>query len=176
MAWTNIDNALVSVGALPFATTIQALRDNPIAIANGDAGAPKVQNVALAPIFVGAMAAPTAGSTYIIKRIQQAALAVSGTTAVQVATCNCIIPGVIRVYAEHRRIIGTIQSNVYKNNVLVTTWATSSAGFVGNIVDVSVALGDQIEIRSFMTTSGSGENGQIQNMFIYSGTYTAAVA
>ena len=43
MAWTNIDNALVSVGALPFATTIQALRDNPIAIANGDAGAPRLQ-------------------------------------------------------------------------------------------------------------------------------------
>jgi hypothetical protein len=47
MAWTNIDNALVSVGALPFATTIQALRDNPIAIANGDAGAPRVQASAL---------------------------------------------------------------------------------------------------------------------------------
>lgn len=47
MAWTNIDNALVSVGALPFATTIQALRDNPIAIANGDAGAPRVQAAAL---------------------------------------------------------------------------------------------------------------------------------
>ena len=42
MAWTDIDNALVSVGALPFATTIQALRDNPIAIANGDVGAPSL--------------------------------------------------------------------------------------------------------------------------------------
>jgi hypothetical protein len=48
MAWTNISNALVSVGALPFATTIQALRDNPIAIANGDAGAPRVQTAGIA--------------------------------------------------------------------------------------------------------------------------------
>jgi hypothetical protein len=47
MAWTNISNALVSVGALPFATTIQALRDNPIAIANGDVGAPQIQTAAL---------------------------------------------------------------------------------------------------------------------------------
>lgn len=47
MAWTSIDNSLVSVGALPFATTIQALRDNPIAIANGDAAAPRVQAAAL---------------------------------------------------------------------------------------------------------------------------------
>jgi hypothetical protein len=48
MAWTNISNALVSVGALPFATTIQALRDNPIAIADGDAGAPRVQTAGIA--------------------------------------------------------------------------------------------------------------------------------
>ena len=47
MAWTSISNALVAVGALPFATTIQALRDNPIAIANGDAGAPQIQTAAL---------------------------------------------------------------------------------------------------------------------------------
>lgn len=39
-AWTNITNALVAVGAKPFATTIQALRDNPIAIAEGQPGAP----------------------------------------------------------------------------------------------------------------------------------------
>jgi hypothetical protein len=42
MAWTTISNALVAVGAKPFATTVQALRDNPIAIAEGSAGAPIV--------------------------------------------------------------------------------------------------------------------------------------
>jgi hypothetical protein len=42
MAWTTISNGLVAVGAKPFATTIQALRDNPIAIADGDVNAPKV--------------------------------------------------------------------------------------------------------------------------------------
>ena len=40
MAWTTISNALVAVGAKPFATTIQALRDNPGAIAEGASGAP----------------------------------------------------------------------------------------------------------------------------------------
>jgi hypothetical protein len=34
-AYTALSNALVDVGAKPFATTIQALRDNPIAIAEG---------------------------------------------------------------------------------------------------------------------------------------------
>jgi hypothetical protein len=38
--YTSISNGLVAVGAKPFATTIQALRDNPIAIAEGDSTAP----------------------------------------------------------------------------------------------------------------------------------------
>lgn len=38
--YTTITNALVAVGAKPFATTIQALRDNPIAIGEADATVP----------------------------------------------------------------------------------------------------------------------------------------
>lgn len=34
--FTSISNALVAVGAKPFATTVQALRDNPLAIAEAD--------------------------------------------------------------------------------------------------------------------------------------------
>lgn len=41
-AFTTIVNALVAVGAKPFATTMQALRDNPVAIAEGDPTAPVV--------------------------------------------------------------------------------------------------------------------------------------
>jgi hypothetical protein len=48
MAWTNISNGLVAVGAKPFATTIQALRDNPIAIAEGATGAPPIHPAAMA--------------------------------------------------------------------------------------------------------------------------------
>lgn len=39
-AWTTISNALVAVGAKPFATTVQALRDNPLAIAEADSTVP----------------------------------------------------------------------------------------------------------------------------------------
>jgi hypothetical protein len=39
-AWTTITNALVAVGAKPFATTMQALRDNPVAISEGASGSP----------------------------------------------------------------------------------------------------------------------------------------
>lgn len=39
-AYTSISNALVAVGAKPFASTVQALRDNTVAIAEADATVP----------------------------------------------------------------------------------------------------------------------------------------
>ena len=39
-AWTTISNALVAVGAKPFATTVQAFRDNALAALEADATAP----------------------------------------------------------------------------------------------------------------------------------------
>ena len=40
--WTTLPNTAVGVGGLPSGTTVTALRDNPIAIAEGAAGAPKI--------------------------------------------------------------------------------------------------------------------------------------
>lgn len=57
--YTSISNALVAVGAKPFATTIQALRDNPIAIAEGDASVP----AALFPTVLLGTINTTSGST-----------------------------------------------------------------------------------------------------------------
>ena len=55
-AYTSISNALVAVGAKPFATTIQALRDNPIAIGEADPSVP------LALLHVGLLATLTTTS------------------------------------------------------------------------------------------------------------------
>ena len=46
--WTNLPNAAVGVGGLPSGTTVTALRDNPVAIAEGAPDAPRVEPVALA--------------------------------------------------------------------------------------------------------------------------------
>jgi hypothetical protein len=79
MAWTDIDNTLVSAGALPFATTVQALRDNPIAIANGDAGAPKVQNAGLATINAAVLATDAAMVNFVLARNAGATVGVVGS-------------------------------------------------------------------------------------------------
>jgi hypothetical protein len=42
MAWTNISNAAVAVGAIPSSSTVTALRDNPVAVADASSGAPVV--------------------------------------------------------------------------------------------------------------------------------------
>jgi hypothetical protein len=64
MAWTNISNGLVAVGAKPFATTIQALRDNPIAIAEGATGAPRVEGRAL-DTYLGTVAWSTSEGGFV---------------------------------------------------------------------------------------------------------------
>lgn len=42
MAWTSISNAAVAVGGIPSSTTVTALRDNPVAVADASSGAPVV--------------------------------------------------------------------------------------------------------------------------------------
>jgi len=42
MAWTSISNAAVAVGAIPSSSTVTALRDNPVAVADASSGAPVV--------------------------------------------------------------------------------------------------------------------------------------
>lgn len=48
MAWTNIPDSVLEPGKPIRSVDGLALRDNPVAIANGDAGAPRIQNAALA--------------------------------------------------------------------------------------------------------------------------------
>ena len=55
--WTNLPNAAVGVGGLPSGTTVTALRDNPVAIAEGAAGAPRVSSRALGGLILPAFSA-----------------------------------------------------------------------------------------------------------------------
>ena len=54
--WTNLPNQAVGVGGLPSGTTVTALRDNPVAIAEGAPGAPRVNGLALGGVYIGTLA------------------------------------------------------------------------------------------------------------------------
>jgi len=56
--WTTLPNTAVGVGGLPSGTTVTALRDNPVAIAEGAVNAPRVEALAqkVFPVVSGAEA------------------------------------------------------------------------------------------------------------------------
>jgi hypothetical protein len=176
MAWTNIDNALVSVGALPFATTIQALRDNPIAIANADAGAPLIKTIALQ--------GSTAGTANLIMRLQEVTTAASSSGYIDPGYHNrnddrahlgvtCLVAGTITAYLEHAQVAVGLTSfvRVLKNGVVVQEWSTTSATYQVRQVNISVDVGDAIIFQM----RGDGFS-QWRHLRIYSGTPGFSVA
>jgi len=58
--WTNIQNANIEPGAPALSSVAFAFRDNPVAIAEGAAGAPRVQNAAIANSAVTTLKLETA--------------------------------------------------------------------------------------------------------------------
>ena len=71
--WTNLPNQAVGVGGLPSGTTVTALRDNPVAIAEGAAGAPRIEDAALDTTVTNA------GRDWVAARIVGAAAGAVGT-------------------------------------------------------------------------------------------------
>ena len=79
--WTNLPNQAVGVGGLPSGTTVTALRDNPVAIAEGAAGAPRVANAALETIQAAILATNNAARNWVLERTAGAAAGAVGTYA-----------------------------------------------------------------------------------------------
>ena len=73
--WTNLPNQAVGVGGLPSGTTVTALRDNPVAIAEGAAGAPRIKDGALDTT------ATNAGRNWVLARNALASAGAVGTYA-----------------------------------------------------------------------------------------------
>jgi len=80
--FTILSNTAVGVGGLPSAATVTALRDNPIAIAEGTAGAPRVLDAALDATVT------TAGIDWVMNRTAGATAGAVGTYAFMERTGN----------------------------------------------------------------------------------------
>jgi hypothetical protein len=148
MAWTDIDNALVSVGALPFATTIQALRDNPIAIANGDLGATRIVGAGAKRLADYPALSISASDDYsisiLVSQVSGSGSTIS-TTFVDALTITIDkASGTARFRASHRTTSGSYTSTLQlvKNGTVVTTFTTTSTTDVERSLDVAVAVSD----------------------------------
>lgn len=157
-AYTTISNALVAVGAKPFSTTVTALRDNPIAITEGAAGAPR--NV------LGSLERLTAGTS--IRWRSDAEQIVVNALAVLAFPSFFLQGGTITVAFEHRQSGGgtstvTINRNRAGSSVTVATITETGTTYVAKTQNVDILPGDSLGITHANAT-GAGRESRIRNL------------
>ena len=170
--WTNIANTALQPGAPVRSIDGVALRDNPIAIAEGAAGAPRIQTNGIQNSAVtNAKIANRTIRGIKLMRLQDAPVAsvnagnnsavlgttqVSGTTSTDstsFVTARTITidkyTGSLRFGFTHCAPDGTrSEARILKNGSVVTTWLTGTGGgCVNRSIDVSVTAGDVITIQ-----------------------------
>jgi hypothetical protein len=149
--WTTLPDAALEPGKPIRSIDGLALRDNPIAIAQGAAGAPKISLLALETITPGAV---------VRSRYDEQVQTDSGSF-VTIASFGFIQTGTLRFTWEHRGLFGNFNESTTeiarrRNGVQTTivSFTTSSTSFVSRSVDVSVILGDTL-IFSHRTFEGA---------------------
>lgn len=136
--YTSISNALVAVGAKPFATTIQALRDNTLAIAEADASVPATL---LPSVLLGTLTT-TSGTTqtlsglvltpYKFLRIVVSSVSAStAATGLAIQTSLAVISATLGANAAQvwRGIVDVdLSTSAYAANIAVTTSTSNTSG------------------------------------------------
>jgi hypothetical protein len=152
MSWTNIPNANLAIGAPIRSIDQLALRDNPIAIAEGATGAPRVRAEALnggqsgsAPIYAarawvnfdGTTATPStirgSGNVSSVTRNATGDYTVNFTTAMPDANYS------VNVSAQRNSTVDTNLNAVLTNGTSVTQLSTS----FGVVTRVTTTLGKE---------------------------------
>ena len=180
MAWTNIPDDVLEPGKPIRSVDAIALRDNPIAIAQGLPGAPRILTAALQP--------PVAGDTHVLWSQNSAAR--TGATSYILPELHrysnpdahigvlCLVPGTIRCSLEHRATssvpaAGAPFVRILRNGIQLAEWFTESATFVARTLDVEVALGDQV---IFQQRRGNQVSPEWRNLRVSSANPNMAVA
>lgn len=183
--YTSIPNSSLEPGKPIRSIDGLALRDNPIAMFEGDPGAPKLQTPAIQDDAVtkDKLQSPAAGGAYLISRLVvsprftdvvfgQGDQLYSQSSSVGVTV---LVPGAIRCSFEHRSFsINTVNARILKNGVQQAAWSTSSTSFATRTLDLNVDVGDLVIFQQ----SGYPENyfSEWRNVQIYSNNPSMAVA
>lgn len=136
--YTPIPDALVAVGAKPFATTIQALRDNTLAIVEADASVPAIL---LPSVLLGTLTT-TSGTTQTLsslvltpyKFLRVVVASVSGSTTatyLSIQTANAIVSANLGANAAQvwRGIVDIdLSTSAYAANIAVTFSSSNTSG------------------------------------------------
>jgi hypothetical protein len=146
--WTEQDPNSLLPGKPWTAAKALASFENPVAIAEGAPGAPRI----VTPALVG----PVAGGGFILWR-QDATVFTVAPTYLDVGLHRyfdiarhvgflCLVPGTIRCSFEHAAggPGGYSDVRIIKNGTALQSWSNSSTSFVARSLDVTIDTGDQV--------------------------------
>ena len=166
-----------------------ALRDNPIAIAGGAAGAPRIQMDALDLGVVSneKIDPPTAGLGTLIYTMREAEEIVSAGTSATIPEpgrvgeylVHCLVAGTITVYFELAKNPGTSGgggATVFRNFTSIGSGFNFNdrPNYASHTVNVPVNVGDFVSIRKFSSVANTSH--WWRRLRIYSNTPNFAVA
>lgn len=171
--WTDIDTQDLEPGRPARSIQAIALRDNPVAIAEGAAGAPRVRTAGLQP--------PAAGTSNLIFRLQDAEVSTGETGYLDAGFNNrysasqhlgvvCLVPGVVTAYVEHRtgtEFSGTSYIRFLKNGAPVQEFSTTADVHQVRSVNISVNTGDVIIFQQ-RRDAANADPSYWRNLRIYS--------
>lgn len=168
--WTTLPDASLEPGKPIRSIDGLALRDNPVAITEGETGAPRIVGRAAkrwADYPVLTVTAADTATADIGSNFESLTTVTSSTsnppTVVAARYTISKYTGAIRFKASHFTADGFFQSrlSIFKNNTLIQAYTTNSTALVARTNDVSVAPNDVIEWRH--GTSVSGPSSNVQN-------------
>ena len=140
---------------------LRAMRDNPLAIFEGAAAAPRLLGEGVARLGNGLTtmtiaAAETYTLAFGFASVQGTLVTTSATNVVAHTHTMTHYTGVVRCKASHAAGGGTSNLTLYKNGVSVSTFATTSGTPQARVVDVTFVVGDVLEWRHNQPGAGSG--------------------
>jgi hypothetical protein len=151
MAFPNITDDRIDTDSPIDVALMTDLRDQPLMIASGEAGAPRIQLEAFEELAAGDEVRRRYDALIVLASNDPSFLALS-VPVMQV--------GGVRVYADGRRTGGTPNANLAIRRIrggvttLLASLETASAAFVTLSADISVAPGDLVELVAGASTSG----------------------
>lgn len=168
--WTPIPNSSLEPGAPARSFDALALRDNPIALAEGASGAPRIVNNAVGPYQLSddRMMKPSPGALVQMLLTKPGVEVTSSVPqSTSIASFGVNRSGRIKIAYEHGNNTNgqTSTVGIYRNDALVFSNSVSSEAFQVRSVDVDIFENDYFEIKLFNDdTTGVGrvKNARIQ--------------
>jgi hypothetical protein len=166
--WTTIPDSSLEPGKPIRSIDALALRDNPVAIAEGEVGATRIMGRAAKRLQDYSVLTVTASDAFLVGLgINSEAGTTSTSSTANPPTVVArrytieLYTGVMRFRLSHSGTDGlTSRLNVYKNNTLIQAYTTNSTTLVERTNDISIVPGDVIEWRHSTTGTAYPSNTQ----------------